>query len=237
MKYIQKQTPPPSNLNYFLKWVRDKSTRLGLSSGTDQWKHFDQKKRNHKSNLQNTLIEEQGYICAYCNRRIHKGNPKNDEQLRIDHLQPKVGTSNPITITFNYYNLVACCFGDEREINRTSPPRSLHCDASKKDIVIPQVLFPTNITCEQVLIYTPVGEITTSDTSLRDAVENILNLNCPKLKSARENAIKPYVDFDIQPDEADEIIRKYLTPNPQNQLAPFCGAIIGYLRQNYNATL
>ncbi len=233
MKYIQKQTPPPSNLNYFLRWVNDNAVPLGLLSGKEQWERFRVKKRNHKSNLQNTLIEEQGYICAYCNRRIHKGNPEDDEQLRIDHMQPKAGTPDPITVTFNYYNLIGCCFGDERTISSNS----LHCDASKQDIVIPQVLFPTNITCEQVLIYTPVGEITTSDTSLLDAVENTLNLNCPKLKSARENAIKPYVDFDIQPDEADEIIRKYLTPNPQNQLAPFCGAIIGYLRQNYNATL
>jgi len=43
--------------------------------------------------------------------------------------------------------------------------------------------------------------------------------------------------IDILPDEADKLIRNYITPNSQNQLAPFCGAIIGYLRQNYNSTL
>ena len=49
MKYIQKQTPPPSNLNYFLRWVNDNAVPLGLLSGKEQWERF--RVKNEITNL------------------------------------------------------------------------------------------------------------------------------------------------------------------------------------------
>jgi len=235
MKYIQKQQPPPKSLADFIKWVKRNLRTLSIQTGEEQWARY--KKTRHRITLQDTLIEEQGYICAYCNRRIHRGTPENDEQLRVDHIQPKIGIPDPISITFNYYNLVGCCYGDEKESSRTNPPHSPHCDVSKKNVPIPQSIFPTNITCEQLLLYSAEGEIFAPDAILQDVINNTLNLNCEKLTILRKNAILPFLDIDILPDEADKLIRNYITPNSQNQLAPFCGAIIGYLRQNYNSTL
>ena len=69
MKYIHKPIPEPSDLNHFRLWVQKNATRLAPMTGTQQWKAF---KRKKKEKLQDFLIKEQGYICAYCNRRIHK---------------------------------------------------------------------------------------------------------------------------------------------------------------------
>lgn len=220
MKYIPKAQPIPAKLNSFSKWVSANASSLSMLSGDKQWKKLP---RYHKVKVQETLIEEQGYVCAYCNRRIHKGAPEDDDQLRIDHIKPK-GVYP--TQTFDYYNLVGCCYGDDR----TPPPNQKHCDASKGSLEIPWELFPTNSSCESILMFTSTGEVISSDSTVEHAVNTILNLNCNKLIKLRKERLEPLLEDDIQPDEAKKLIEYYQKMDSDGKLKPFCGAIIGYLR-------
>ncbi|MDZ7879504.1 MAG: retron system putative HNH endonuclease [Saprospiraceae bacterium] len=187
-------------------------------------------KKNHKEALQDVILEEQGYICAYCNRRIHKSNPEDDEQLRMDHIDSKDRYPNK---TFDYYNLIGCCYGDQREKGRISPPRSIHCDVSKDSKDIPHEIFPTNLSCEQVLIYSSEGEISSKNSAVNSAINTVLNLNCEKLIYDRKKILRDYVDIDIAQGEAEQLVVYYLTLSSEKEFMPYCGVIIGYLRQNY----
>jgi uncharacterized protein (TIGR02646 family) len=231
MKYIPKSFPEPVNLQKYRKWVQNNAARLASLPAKDQWAALHP---DRKSELQDVLIQEQGHICAYCNRRIHKGRPEDDDQLRIDHVEPKDPHRNNI---FDYYNVVGCCYGDEREKGRTIPPHSLHCDVSKKDNTLPAVLFPTAPSCDQVVLFSAEGELTSTDVDVNYALEVTLNLNCEKLASPRKKVLTPYVNIDLEPEEVSILIAHYVTPDPSGNLEPFCGVILGYLRQNYNYTI
>lgn len=220
MKHIQKANPVPVKLNSFSNWVLANTISLSKLTGDAQWKKLP---THHKRKVQETLIEEQGHICAYCNRRIHKGAPEDDDQLRIDHIKPK---SIYPPQTFDYYNLVGCCFGDDR----TPPPNQQHCDASKKSLEIPVNLFPTNNTCESILMFTATGEVISRDSTIGHAVNTILNLNCNKLRRLRKETLEPLLEDDIQPEDAKKLIEHYQKIDSEGKLKPFCGVIIGYLR-------
>ena len=75
-----------------------------------------------KRALRMQLLQEQGYLCAYCMRRI-----KNDESTTIEHLIP-------ITIdgkrALSYQNMLACCDGGRGSSDKN---KILCCDAAKGD--------------------------------------------------------------------------------------------------------
>ena len=119
MKYIEKQASSPDFLE---QWKTRKSRQLSGKSGLEQWEVFKRNRANQQ--LRVFITKEQGYICAYCNRRIHAGEPEDDEQTRLDHLMPKGSYPDR---TFDYYNIVASCFGNERAIK----PREVHCESEK----------------------------------------------------------------------------------------------------------
>lgn len=61
-----------------------------------------------KHQLKTYLTSEQGYICAYCGRRIHP-----DPNTIIEHLKPKETNKR---LTYDFSNLVASCVGASKSI-------------------------------------------------------------------------------------------------------------------------
>ena len=66
--------------------------------------------------LRKSLLEEQGYICAYCMNRIDTSNSK------IEHIKCR---SRYPELELVYNNMVICCKGNTEN--------KLHCDSSKSD--------------------------------------------------------------------------------------------------------
>lgn len=230
MKYIEKQTPPSSELDYFFAWVKSKKVEFSTLSGGEQWGKLN-KKQNHKNNVQNVILEEQGYICAYCNRRIHKGDPFNDEQLKIEHIEPKSIYSDK---TFDYYNMVGACHGDQRKTDNEQEtlPRSVHCDVKKDKNEIPKGLFPTNSDIETNVVYDIKGIAKSKDHDIDIAINDVLNLNCKKLITGRKNVLLPLEDLETV-EEASQFINSYRTKT-NGQFEPYAGVIISYLRNFFN---
>lgn len=227
MKHIEKQIPAPAELDNFFAWVESKKDEFSTLSGAEQW---DKLQKNHKEKLQNTILEEQGYICAYCNRRIHKGNPEDDEQLRIEHIEPKSIYPDK---TFDYYNMVGVCYGDQREKERVKPPQSLHCDVKKGYYEIPKGLFPTNSDIEINVRYDAEGMMKSADDNINTAINDVLNLNCTKLLRARKNVLSPLVELVETKEEARKFINDYRTKK-NGAFKPSAGVIISYLRNFFN---
>ncbi len=102
MKYIEKNIEPEE----FAKWREREEDKT--------WLTF---KNPLKNIVRDSLIEEQGAICCYCGKRVHK-----DHNTTIEHLKPRSKYPDDI---FNYGNLLASCVGGGKDI--------IHVVEDKKD--------------------------------------------------------------------------------------------------------
>ena len=60
------------------------------------------------SELRSSLLEEQGYVCAYCMRRIPVKDRNSNETSRIEHVLSR--EKHPDR-ELDYHNMVICCPG------------------------------------------------------------------------------------------------------------------------------
>jgi uncharacterized protein (TIGR02646 family) len=177
----------------------------------------------YKNDLKIRLLEEQGYICCYCNRSL-----ENNHHTIIEHYYPK-GRAEHRHNVFDYDNLLVCCDGGEREVVK---PRKTHCGLKKGDVV-PEAWFvsPFNPNCETAFTFNEQGKISAQDENARRTIA-LLGLDAPSLEKLREAAINTYI-FDILEDHLDtESEIKRLLEKQNGRFEPFCIAIIDVLK-NY----
>lgn len=141
--------------------------------------------------LVDSLLKEQGYICAYCMRRIpikdrlyNKSGTDyrmTDEDHRVEHMKSR---ENHDDLKLDYSNMVICCpghIGDED-----------HCDRLKgsKDISFS----PHDPAFIDTLSYTSEGKIVSSNAKYQREIEGLLNLNTKLLvrgrKAVRDEVIR-----------------------------------------------
>lgn len=140
--------------------------------------------KDTKKDIVDSLLEEQGYLCAYCMRRIprHEKNGENgylDDHVRIEHLKDRA--HNP-ELQLEYKNMVAVCPGFLGSIP--------HCDRSKGSRSI--TLSPFDSELEKSISYaTKDGGIKSENPDWNKDLtdEDLLNLNHEGLKIARKNVI------------------------------------------------
>ena len=219
MKYISKQANAPEFLE---EWKHRRRRPLARKTGAEQWEMFKRNRANQQ--LRAFITEEQGDICAYCNRRIHPGEPEDDEQARLDHLMPK--SSYPDR-TLDYHNIVASCFGNER----AERPRKVHCDSKKGKMELLEVLFPTNPACEIQFLVTDTGELIAENSEVQEAIENTLNLNHQNLIRLRSSVLAGFAEEIPDQEELESLIQQYNSRDNSNRFKPFAGIVLNFLRQ------
>lgn len=204
MKRIIKSNEP----DFFIEWKQIANP-----------KSFEQLQNPEKARLRKVLLEDQGYICCYCNQRI-----SDDYKTSIEHLLPQEYYSEK---RFDFTNLLASCDSGERD----EPPRMVHCNNKKGDLEIP--VTPLDDNCEERFLYTSQGKILPAadgDPEAQQTIE-ILGLNISKLTLNRRSAVEPYLDnIDIQTLEDLEREIRILTQKVNGKYAPFCTAIISVLK-------
>lgn len=143
--------------------------------------------RETKQDVYHSLLEEQGYLCGYCMRRIpHKEiNPASAsdgnktilaDTIRIEHIREQ---KNNGQLQLEYKNMMAVCPG--------YLSGQQHCDLSKSHTTI--TLDPYDRRLEESISYSfGDGSIKSSNPVWNEELTNqeILNLNNPGLKSARK---------------------------------------------------
>ena len=198
MRYIEKAGP-----DEFTEW-KDQ----GDANWDPGWDDFDGKPI--KQVVKRALLNEQGYLCCYCEDRV------DEEHGHIEHLKPREHYKES---ALNYENLLYSC----REMPKGVPSTCGH--ARKHNEPVP--VSPLNPDCESRFIYNEIGEIQPRDKNDHEAAETIriLNLNAFSLRDARaeiyeEVASKCAV---CSVETFGEWISDELSRDEHNRLTPFWG--------------
>lgn len=183
----------------------------------------------HKNELRDSLLEEQGYICCYCMRRIPK--KLNEKEIKshfpdckIEHV--KCQSENP-DLELNYNNLVMACNG-----NHGFPRKIQTCDTFKGERDLSFSPADTNKNVENVIKFKANGEIFSDDETVNRELNEVLNLNTKNLKDIREvfyKDIQGRIILEGKRRKGKDIQKKFYEREKQNLLAlkdekfdPYC---------------
>ncbi len=162
-----------------------------------------------KAAVKTALMEEQGYICCYCEREL------DNEDSHIEHIIPQSENSSA---ALDFSNMACSC---QKPKIKGLP---LHC-GNKKDNWYEANSFvsPLDHDCERCFAFTGDGHIHPAEHRKEAAKETIshLGLDIPKLVALREAAIAPFQDESLTSDEAQEFAVKYLERTPKGTFNEF----------------
>ena len=132
MIYIQKKPEP----NLLLEYRHQTNARL------------DDRDPDVKIQLRESLLKEQGHLCAYCMRRITDA-----KDTKIEHFEARTPENE-----LQYHNLLAVCRGGDG-----GPVRAMSCDTKKGNR--PIFINPLNKSDMERIYYSNSGELHSSDTT------------------------------------------------------------------------
>src|SRR5579872_1086290 len=112
MRFIEKHQSPACLDTWKQQWSEEVQAGRELI-----WKELQ---NPEKGMLHESLLQEQGYLCCYCERRITRSDS------HIEHLKPQ-SLEEYKYLRFEYFNLLASC---ETKIAGQPPPWTQHCGTS-----------------------------------------------------------------------------------------------------------
>ena len=235
MKYINKQIQnEPSALRTFRNTTPNANYAGYSDKNTDTGEvHL----------LKKALLEEQGYLCAYCMRRINlELNRKNKPKVEVEHLKPRELYPN---LDLNYMNMAGVCNG--LSITYPENEEMHHCDKTKgregkmSGQVELRKLNPFDQNCERLITYRANGQILAlnDDEQVIYDLEKVLNLNNRALKDARkavvDNARKKLMKEKPIKQWNKVFLRKHLefwkTKNDQGEYNRFCMIAVWFIEK------
>lgn len=182
MKYIVKNIQNEPNA---LRRFRNETPNPSYAAFTDNDPISGEEKP-----LKNTLLKEQGFLCAYCMGRISlELNEQNKPKIEVEHfdsqeLKPEWSVK--------YHNLLGVCNG--ASVTYPEKEQMHHCDKTKGEQgkmngkVTLQKLDPRSKDCEKLIKYDLTGKIlaVNADSLVNDDLNKVLNLNNKALLTARK---------------------------------------------------
>lgn len=226
---IQKKTEPAG-----LMQLRQRAVAAGLSP-KDAYATL---RGQLKSTVRDSLVEEQGQLCAYCMCRIPRLDV--DPQITpiiIEHMVPRDPADRRDSGQgLDYNNFVAVCRGNSGP-HGTRTIVDLTCDAHKENFEFKKIN-PCKPETLQSIFYTTDGKIDASDPDVKSDLLNILNLNCPSspLVAERKEALDSLIsDIGDQAGNNDKQILGYCISVLEafraetDTKTPYVGILIWYL--------
>lgn len=192
MKTIRKQQEPPS----FQAWKTQYPTA-----------GYDALSGAVKQSLKTALMQEQGWLCCYCEQRITEDNS------HIEHIKPQ---SLDSSAALDYQNIVCSCQ------NQLEKGGTRHCGHKKGDWYDSALFIsPLDPTCESRFTYTWDGHVYPAIKNDKAATVTIgrLGLDIPDLVDLRKAAIDVLVD--LSSDELRAFLNAYLTPTQDGKFQVF----------------
>lgn len=235
MKGIIKQSEP----EIFTKWK---------AQANEEWQPtYDKLQNPEKKAVRRSLLEEQGYICAYCCSEIKDDNRTTVIEHFIPQSDKELGESNQL----NYKNLFASCDGT---LTDDKSKKAIYCcDESKKDqfrnpdnpiitVIKPTETNENGFTCEQAFAYTMRGGIFEKEGNFKETANysiQVLNLDNNELQKQRGEVINFLFEdidegqfFDFREDEVQILKQRYASKN-DGKFIPFCQIVLYFLNQYY----
>ncbi len=167
MKQIIKETEPSDLLKYRLSNDLNKS-----------YENY-----HPKDTLKKSLLKEQGYICAFCMRRILESN------MEVAHWEPIKGNFGKPERQLDYKNLLASCEG-----NRGNPRKLQHCNAKQGDKPLKVNPADSDKNCENLIRYSNSGKIFSDDQDINNDLDVTLNLNVETLVKNRKAVLSEVIE-------------------------------------------
>jgi len=199
--------------------------------------NYDLLRKPYMNNYKRALLEEQHYLCAYCNRNLDEYSEEEKlHHLKIEHWYPqslcKLDTSyNTINgIDVSHKNMLIVCPG--KNVN----PDFTHCDTSRSPLrklnIKPQ--HPSYL-FENVFRYES-GLLKTENQDMSIDINQELHLNDDMLVYRRNIVLGQFKSLLPPKNQIDKnhLLRKYSTPNRENRKSEYCTMIIYFISNNLN---
>ena len=181
-----------------------------------------------KDDILESLLAEQGCICAYCMKRISKN------EMTIEHyIAQSVDASKALT----YQNMLGVCLG-----NRGNRESEQTCDAHRGNTVLN--IDPLNSAKIQRIKYRSDGTIYSEDPNINKDLNEVLNLNCDvlevSLKRNRKAALDAFISWASRYKAngglwTKEFLRKAKKRlESPDQRTPYCGIIYANIDRRLN---
>lgn len=202
MIYIEKTREPES-------WTRHR-----LTPGADYEASDD---------LRDRLLKDQGYVCAYCMRRIPAADDNTINETRIEHIRPRTSLSR--LERMDYANMVICCPGAISKITRDK--KHLHCDRRKGEDWMN--ISPLDSNAMATIGYMTDGTIKSTDSEYDHDINDVLNLNHNLLKGNRLETWKAVVKvldskgWTVQ--NVRNILNRFSMKDRNGMLPAYCGIV------------
>lgn len=206
MIYIKKNMQPGE----FIRYAKSKAA------------HFDGMDGMAKKALRTALLEEQGYLCAYCMSRLEDSH----HAVKIEHYEPRTAANE-----LEYKNLLAVCRGNEGR-----PEKEQTCDTRKGNRILR--IDPQNELQMTEIFYEGSGKICIRNEALQQDLDDVLNLNCLKLQAVRKAAVEGLCKVLSKDNGAKAASKTYLEKRlkfyqdgKNGRLPPYCGILLYYLQK------
>ena len=181
MRYIKKSDTEPLDLRTYKRNCRKASPPLKITY-----------KDMPKDGTRSQLATDQGYLCAYCMRRINLESADQNHYLHIEHLVPQ----NQLTDeeATNFSNFLGVCPGNRDAAENSEKT----CDAYRGSLDNEQQtmhLNPLDAAQMETIYYLRNGEIDSTDNVLSAELSDKLNLNgdATYLKQNRATAYRKLI--------------------------------------------
>lgn len=188
-----------------------------------------------KEHVRDSLVEEQGGLCAYCMCKIPRSDAGDQPPINIEHFI----SQNPVSRMdvgqgLDYNNFFAVCHGN-RGRRGTRRKRDLTCDAHRGNTELRKVnpLDPTTLAS---IYYDLQGKIYATDPDAQFDLDHTLNLNCPSApQPAERKAVLETLLNDLN-NIPQEMLENYCTQvlsnflSESNPKTPYVGILIWYLQ-------
>lgn len=185
--------------------------------------HADYDNFDGKQELRNSLLSEQGGICAYCMQRIRS----TVGSMKIEHWRCQGRYPSEQLV---YGNLLGVCLGREG-----SPKTDQHCDTYKEYVDFCRNPANSAHDVEAKIRYLGDGRIKADDEIFDREINEVLNLNHPLLVNNRKAVLESFKQSLAHAGNLSAAsIRRKIGQWSQlagGNLEPFCMVVIYWLRK------
>jgi len=213
MLYIQKKQEPVSLMKY----------------RKQKFSYFDG--YPDKDDVRERLLEEQGYLCAYCMRRIDKNH------MKIEHWYPE-DRLNDIQ-RLDYRNMLGACEGHIPGTKQSDDT----CDTHKgNELLVVNPLEQT--TLETIQYRTATGEIFSEEDVIQNDLNNTLNLNSEKhqLMRNRKETLDAVINEMSKLQQKgiwnrkmiESMLKVYQGTDSEGKKREYSGIVVWYLKKKMN---
>lgn len=177
-----------------------------------------------KTQVEKSLLDEQGYLCAYCMKRIY------ETETRIEHWTPQSDSKYGKKLALEYKNMLGVCYG---WISNTEK----YCEANRGNI--PLTIKPTDINLINQIKYTKNGDIYSDDEKIDSDLNITLKLNIETLRNNRLSvweAIEEALNIKSKNKEwsiqlLEKQLKKLEEKDSEGKYKEYCGIGIYFLRK------